>query len=90
MTPHVSETAGYIASVVGTTMGAIYLQVDKINFKAELFNPFLAFGITMCVVGAGIMTVIAAMEKYNKYRAKVDDKLYLENEKLIREQKENK
>ncbi len=68
---HVSESVGWICSVIGTMFGYIYLKLMNTQFNLfESATVFIQGAIIMIVVGSAFMLWIAVMEKYNKYQEK--------------------
>ncbi len=85
---YISETVGWICSIIGLSFGWLYLKV--LNYNSEditlTFSSFwVVFGISLIVIGCGLLTIIAALEKWNKYQEKRDIKKF---EKFEKEHKE--
>ncbi len=74
---HVSESLGWFCSILGSLAAWAFLQIKEAPFNIlESAKMFVYGGFVLIVVGSGFMVMIAAMEKYNKYREKMDDKKF--------------
>ncbi len=82
--PHISETVGWVCSIIGTFLGWAFLQIKDTTINLKLSTFWVEIGIVMCVVGCGFMVLISAMEKWNKYRERIN------NKKMVQFEKDNK
>lgn len=81
---HIPEPIGAACSIIGSVTGWVYLQVRDsayFNINFDVNKTIVSMGVGMCVFACGIVALIWAMEKWNKWREKVNSRKFDEFER---------